>query len=154
LGESAELRVLYPRAGPLPALGDNAALVLQLRRGPHRILLASDIGATVERELLAARVDLRSDVLVKGLHGREDSCTDEFLDAVAPQWVVLSCGEAALRTPALPAMLGRIAFHGARVLRTDLHGAVTIRMTPDDLDVKSFLPPLAAVLSSARRETP
>jgi competence protein ComEC len=154
LGGGAELRVLYPRSGPLPALGDNAALVLQLRRGPHRILLASDIGATVERELLAARVDLRSDVLIKGLHSRENSCTDEFLDAVAPQWVVLSCGEAATRASTLPAMLNRIAAHGARVLRTDLHGAVTIRMTPDDLDVKSFLPVPAAVLSSARRETP
>jgi competence protein ComEC len=154
LGESAELRVLYPRGGPLPALGDNAALVLQLRRGQHRILLASDIGATVERELLAARVDLRSDVLVKGLHSREDSCTDEFLDAVAPQWVVLSCGETARRSASLPAMLGRIAAHGARLLRTDLHGAVIVRMTPDDFDVKSFLPAPVAVLSSARRETP
>jgi competence protein ComEC len=99
-------------------------------------------------------VDLRSDVLIKGLHSRENSCTDEFLDAVAPQWVVLSCGEAATRASTLPAMLNRIAAHGARVLRTDLHGAVTIRMTPDDLDVKSFLPVPAAVLSSARRETP
>lgn len=154
LGGSAELRVLHPRAGPLARLSDNAALVLQLRCGPHRVLLASDIGATVERELLAAKVDLRSDVLIKGLHSREDSCTDGFLDAVAPQWVVLSCGEAASRTSALSRMLERIEAHGARVLRTDAHGAVAVRMMPDDLEVKSFLPAPAAMLSSARRDTP
>ena len=154
LGASAELRVLHPRAGPLPVLSDNAALVLQLRCGPHRVLLASDIGATVERELLAAGVDLRSDVLIKGLHSREDSCTDGFLDAVAPQWVILSCGEAARRMSTLGRMLERIEAHGARVLRTDAQGAAAVRMTPDDLEVKSFLPAPAAVLSSARRDTP
>ncbi|MFA7003098.1 MAG: ComEC/Rec2 family competence protein, partial [Verrucomicrobiia bacterium] len=154
LGESAELRVIYPRAGPLPLLGDNASLVLQLRCGSHRVLLASDIGATVERELLAAKVDVRSDILIKGLHSREDSCTDGLLDAVAPQWVIISCGEAATRTPALPAMLSRIEAHGARVLRTDVNGAVTVRMSLDDLDVKNFLSDSSPVLGFARRETP
>lgn len=154
LGESAELRVLYPHPGRLPVLGDDAALVMQLRCGPHRVLLASDIGATVERELLAAKIDLRSDVLIRGLHSREDSCTDGFMDAVAAQWVVVSCGEAASRKAALPAMLDRIEAHGARVLRTDLQGAVTIRLSPDGLDVKSFLSVPASMLKSARNGTP
>ncbi|MFA5193728.1 MAG: hypothetical protein WC740_23710, partial [Verrucomicrobiia bacterium] len=138
----------------LPVLGDDAALVMQLRCGPHRVLLASDIGATVERELLAAKIDLRSDVLIRGLHSREDSCTDGFMDAVAAQWVVVSCGEAASRKAALPAMLDRIEAHGARVLRTDLQGAVTIRLSPDGLDVKSFLSVPASMLKSARNGTP
>ena len=154
LSENAELRVLHPHAGRLPALGDDAALVMQLRCGLHRVLLASDIGISVERELLAAKVDLRSDILVKGLHSREDSCSDEFLDAVAPQWVVISCGDAALRTPALLAMLGRIEAHGASLLRTDMQGAVTVRMTPDNMEVKSFLPLSAPVLSCPLRGAP
>ena len=153
LGENAELRVLYPRGGRLAVLSDNAALVMQLRCGLHRVLLASDIGATVERELLAAKVDLRSDVLIKGLHSREDSCTDGFLDAVAPQWVIISCGAAASRLSSLSPMLDRIETHGAQVLRTDLRGAVTVRMSPDDLEVKSFLSVPSSVLSSAQRET-
>ncbi len=152
LGENAELRVLHPHSGRLPLLGDDAALVMQLRCGSHRVLLASDIGATVERELLAAKVDLRSDGLIRGLHSREDSCSDEFMDAVAAQWVVISCGDAAARKTGMPAMLDRIKAHGAQVLRTDLQGAVTVRMSPDGLDVKSFLPALASMLRSARME--
>jgi len=152
LGENAELRLLYPHGGPLAVLSDNAALVMQLRCGLHRVLLASDIGTTVERELLAAKVDLRSDVLIKGLHSREDSCTDRFLDAVAPQWVIISCGVAASRSSLLPAMLDRVETHGAQVLRTDLRGAVTVRMSPDDLEVKSFSSAPASVLSSPKRE--
>lgn len=154
LGENIELRVLHPRAGPLSTLSDDAALVMQLRCGLHRVLMASDIGATVERELVAAKMDLRSDVLIKGLHRREDSCTDGFLDAVAPQWVIISCGEAASQTSSLRAMIDRIEAHGARVFRTDSHGAVTVRMTSDDLEVKSFLPDTAPVLSFPRCETP
>lgn len=154
LGESAELRVLYPRPGPLSRLSDDSALVMQLRCGPHRILLASDIGLTVERDLLASKTDLRSDILIKGLHSREESCGDDFLDAVAPQWVVVSSGEAGRKTRGLAAMLGRITAHGARVLRTDEHGSVAIRMTPDDFVVKTFLSPPAPVLGFVRRESP
>ena len=144
LDANTELRVLHPAAGRLPAGGDDAALVLQLRCGLHRVLLTSDVGVTVERALTAAGVDLRSDVLVKGLHSREDSCSDDFLDAVAPQWVVISAGETALEQPAVQAMFGRIEAHGARLLCTGRGGGVTLRLAPDELDVKSFwtAPPL------------
>ena len=149
-----ELRVLYPPAGRLPLVADDAALVMQLRCGLHRVLLASDIGATVERALAAAGRDLRSDILIKGLHSREDSCTDDFLDVVAPQWVIISAGETALQQPAMQAMFERVAAHGARLLCTGRDGGVTVRLSPDDLDVKSFWPAPATVISSAQRRVP
>ncbi len=154
LGAAAELRVLYPAVGRLPSVADNAALVLQLRCGLHRVLLASDIGATVERTLVASGVDLRSDVLVKGLHAREDSCTDDFLDAVAPQWVVISAGENTLEQPAMRTVLERIQVHGAQWLSTGRNGGVTIHLGPDDLDVKSFWPVPATVIRSAGSRAP
>ncbi|MCX7826714.1 MAG: MBL fold metallo-hydrolase, partial [Verrucomicrobiae bacterium] len=153
LAAGVELRVLHPPAGPLARLSDDNALVLQLRYGTHRVLLASDIGASVERQLVAAQTDLRSDVLIKGLHNRESSCTDDFLDAVAPRWVVISCSGARYEAAVLEPMTKRIGDRGARALVTGLHGAVTIRLQPDELRVKSFLPAPAAVLSSAADET-
>lgn len=152
LAEGVELRVLHPPVGRLARVGDDAALVMQLRCGLHRVLLMSDAGETVERKLLADKTDLRSDVLIKGLHSREESCSDEFLDAVAAQWVVVSCGGFAPGRTMSAEMLDRLGRHNAVVLRTDEHGAVTVRMTPGGLEVKSCFSAPPAVLSSAPRE--
>ncbi|MBM3891931.1 MAG: hypothetical protein FJ388_22685 [Verrucomicrobia bacterium] len=152
LAEGVELRVLHPPAGPMARLFDDNALVLQLRCGTHRVLLVSDIGESVERQLVAAKADLRSDVLIKGLHNREGSCTDEFLDAVAPEWVVISCSGTRYEAAAIEPMLKRVREHGGRALVTGLDWAVTIQLQPDELTVKSFLPAGAAVVSSAPDE--
>ena len=152
LGEGVELRVLHPSAGRMSRIFDDNSLVLQLRCGTHRVLLVADIGASVERQLVAVKADLRSDVLIKGLHNRESSCTDDFLDAVAPQWVVISCSGVRYEAAILDPMLKRIREHGAKALLTGMHGAVTIQLQPDELTVKSFLPDSGAVLSSAPDE--
>ncbi|MBI5395274.1 MAG: ComEC/Rec2 family competence protein [Verrucomicrobia bacterium] len=154
LADGVEVRVLHPPAGKLPARGDDAVLVLQLRAGIHRILLMSDATAGVERRLIAERADLRSDVLIRGMPSRGDCCTEEFLDAVAAQWVVINCGDYSPEERPLPPMLLRIRQHGARLLRTDEDGAVTMRLTPDEIGVKSFSPGTPPVLGSARCEQP
>jgi beta-lactamase superfamily II metal-dependent hydrolase len=102
--------------------------------------------------LVAAKTDLRSDVLIKGLHNREGSCTDAFLDAVAPQWVVISCSGTRYEAAAVEPILKRVREHGGKALVTGLHGAVTIQMQPDELMVKSFLPAAGDVVSSALDE--
>lgn len=152
LAEGVELRVLHPPTGRLPARGDDAALVLQLRAGIHRILLMSDATAEVERRLVAERTDVRSDVLVRGMPSRGNCCTEEFLDAVAAETVVIQCGEYPPSEQPAAAALDRIHRHGARLLRTDADGAVTMRLAPDHMTIKSFSSPAPSVVGSARRE--
>ncbi len=152
LAEGVELRVLHPPAGKLPARGDDAALVLQLRAGIHRVLLMSDTSEAVERRLLAERTDVRSDVLIRGMPSRGDCCTDEFLDAAAARWVVITSGIYPPEQRPTAALLERVHQHGARLLRTDEDGAVTVRLTPDEMAVKNFSPRSQAMLGSARRE--
>jgi len=152
LAEGIEVRVLHPPAGRLAARGDEATLVLQLRAGLHRILLMSDATAEVERRLVAERADVRSDVLIRGMPSRGDCCTEEFLDAVAAECVVLQCGEFPPSEQPPEALLQRVRSHGARLFRTDETGAVTIRLTPDDRIIKTFSPPPPPVVGSLRRE--
>jgi competence protein ComEC len=66
---------------------------------------------------------LQSDLLKVGHHGSLSSTTPAFLDAVHPEWAVVSAGRHNLfGHPRYPILL-RLGQEGARVARTDLDGA-------------------------------
>ena len=63
-------------------------------------------------------------------HGSRTSSSDELLDAVAPRLAVISLGwRNQFHFPA-PEVLARYAARGARTLRTDRDGAVTVTIAP------------------------
>ena len=90
-------------------------------------LLTGDTGAAAERALLESGTDLRSDVLKAGHHGSAASTSPEFLAAVRPRFVLISVGEG--NTYGFPGrdLLARCRKAGAKVLRTDVDGAVEVR---------------------------
>ena len=122
--------VLHPprddSPSPLPA-GNEDSLVLRLTLDRTAILLTGDTGAAAERALLESGIDLRSDVLKAGHHGSAASTSPEFLEAVRPRFVLISVGEG--NTYSFPGrdLLARCRKAGAKVLRTDVDGAVEVR---------------------------
>jgi beta-lactamase superfamily II metal-dependent hydrolase len=111
-----------------------SAIVLKLAFGDNSILFGAGTGRRpgqpagdssahfTEAALLALeRADpglLRSTVLRAAGHGADTASGAKLLDAVRPEWVVLSC--AAGRRAALhPDVLARCAARGANLLRTD-----------------------------------
>jgi competence protein ComEC len=61
-------------------------------------------------------------------HGSATSSTVGFVTAVRPQLAVMSAGFANRYGFPAPAVLGRYAAESSRVLRTDLDGAVELRI--------------------------
>jgi competence protein ComEC len=108
-------------------VGNEDSLVIRLTLGRTAFLLTGDTGATTERALLGSGADLRSDVLKAGHHGSAASTSPEFLAAVRPRFVLISVGEG--NTYGFPGrdLLARCRKAGARVLRTDVDGAVEVR---------------------------
>lgn len=92
LGRSGALLCLAP--GLLDGFpGRNeASLVLAVRWGRARALLAGDAEFWTEDRMLQAGADLRADLLKVGHHGSKGSSGEAFLSAVRPRWAVLSCG--------------------------------------------------------------
>ena len=136
---NVRIRVLSPPPGVVASRADDNALVLAVEYGPTRVLLMSDAGETVEKRLLKDYTDLRARVVVKGQHSKESSCTAEFLDAVRPETVVqVVNAEDSHRYPE-PALRDRLTARGITYLRTDDDGAVTIRLTKDGCEVRTFL---------------
>jgi competence protein ComEC len=133
------VRVLHPPHGPGAARSEDNALVLAVEYGPTRVLLMSDAGETVEKRLLKEGGNLRAQVVVKGQHGKESSCTAEFLDAVRPATVVQVVNLNDSHRYPEPALRDRLAQRNIAYLRSDDVGAVTIRLTRDGYEVKTFL---------------
>ena len=63
-------------------------------------------------------------------HGSRTSCDAAFLAAVRPRLAIISCGEGNRFGHPDRATVGRLRLAGARVLRTDLEGAVRVTFTP------------------------
>jgi competence protein ComEC len=76
---------------------------------------------------------LHVDLLKVAHHGSNTSSCDEFLDAVRPDYAVISAG---VRNPfhhPRPEVIERLAQHHARTYRTDLFGPVTFYLDAEGI---------------------
>lgn len=141
LGATSKLhiRVLNPPPGVTASRSEDNALVLAIEFGPTRVLLMSDVGETVEKRLLKNFSDLHAQVIVKGQHGTESSCTAEFLDAVRPEAVVQVVNLNDSHHYPEPGLRDRLAQRNITLFRSDESGAVTVGLTPDRYEIHTFL---------------
>jgi competence protein ComEC len=103
---------------------NDAGLVLRVELGLASFLLAADIGAAREHELIASGTRLASTVLKVAHHGSRFSTTSEFLRAVRPTAAAISVGARTGHGHPDPGVLARLVEAGVEVYRTDRDGAV------------------------------
>jgi competence protein ComEC len=72
---------------------NDMSIVVRMVYGETAFLFTSDAEARSEREMLKSELTLRADVLKAGHHGSGSFSTSEFLDAVHPSVVIISCGK-------------------------------------------------------------
>jgi competence protein ComEC len=106
--------------------------------GLASFLLASDIGASRERELTATATHLASTVLKVAHHGSRTSSSAALLDAWRPQLAVISCGRGNRFGHPATEVLQRLDAIGATVFRTDLHGQITVESDGQSIFVTTF----------------
>jgi competence protein ComEC len=113
---------------------NDASLVLRATFAGRALVFPGDLEADGEGELTGRRdrgQPVAADVLKVPHHGSRTSSTPELIAAVLPRLAVASLGwRNQFHFPA-PEVLARYAAAGARVLRTDRDGAVTVTITPE-----------------------
>ena len=138
----ATVRALWPERSREPAasLSNDDSLVLRVSYGEDSVLLAGDITAKAERELLDSGQDLHSLVLKVARHGSNSSSRREFLARVNPRVALISGGSFASGNLPGAETLARLRDQkGIRVFRPDVDGATTVEMS-DSLRVMTFRP--------------
>jgi len=141
LGE-CRVRILNPGLPPsVEAAGssgrhlNNQSVMLHLRCGAATVLLTGDVERETEMGLTRQGAGLAATVLKVPHHGARGSVYEPFLRAVNPQVAVVSVGRANPYGHPSPAMLETYADLGIPILRTDLHGAITMVGTAAGLRV-------------------
>ena len=126
---------IYEQIGPRSATGRRArkendrGCVLRVSTAGHSVLLAADVEARSEAEMLARDAGaLRSDVLLIPHHGSKTSSTPAFIDAVAPAIGLLSVGYRNRFHHPNPGVVARYLERGVELHRTDREGALHITL--------------------------
>lgn len=125
--------LVHPRAGVLGTTRrreNDRSCALRVSTRSASFLLAGDVEAAGEAEMVA-RGALRSDVLLVPHHGSKTSSTAAFLDAVAPRRAVASVGHRNRFGHPHAAVVARYRERGIELLRTDVSGALRVRLPAD-----------------------
>lgn len=119
------------------ARANDASCVLAVSAGGVRVLLAGDIEADAERELLAvAPAALKADVLLVPHHGSRTSSTVDWIAAVAPAYALVAAGYRNRFGHPKDDVLARYLAAGSTVLRTDHDGALVLRIEAGQVNVE------------------
>ena len=130
--DDIDLRVLWPIRGRVPreppngGTGiNNVSIVFLGTVDRRRFLLAGDVEQDIDPMLLSEGLP-HVDLLKVAHHGSRTATTQPFVDAVRPRIAVASAGAGNPYGHPARSTLERLAASGARVLRTDEDGTVTV----------------------------
>lgn len=112
----ATVEVIYD--GSQGSTYNEASIVMRVTCDNKSILLTGDLPSTMENELLKQGYNFKADVLKIGHHGAAASSCANFLDAVAPQYAVVSCGTPDICEFPKESVLQRLARRFIKLYRT------------------------------------
>ncbi len=115
---------------------NDCSLVFRLWYGPFSMLFCGDMEAAAESALLESGQDIYANVLKVAHHGSDTSTSIAFLEAVQPQYAVISSGEDRSLLPRNK-VLKRLHDAGAEIYRTDKHGTVVFSVSGENIKIKT-----------------
>ena len=123
----------------LQATGNEFSNLIRVSYGEASFLFTGDLVAEQEQQVLANGTHVASTVLKVGHHGSRTSSSQEFLQAVAPRWAVISCGYKNSFGHPHQEVLNRLSnCTQAEILRTDRQGAIVFTTDGEKIQVESF----------------
>jgi competence protein ComEC len=140
LGPGITLAVLHP-ARDFAGGSNDGSLTVSLRAFGERVLFLGDLEAVGETALLsgARAKSLPAQVVKVAHHGSATSSTDPLVQAVSPETAVVSVGARNRFGHPNPAVLARWQARGARIVRTDQMGAVTLWLSPAGRELRTAI---------------
>jgi|GEM_PF-730359 len=113
--------------GPLGEEADNlntSSIVIKVEYGDKSFLFTGDAEEVNESAMIGAGLDLKADVLKVGHHGSNSSSSISFLQAINPEYAVISVGEGNSYGHPTDNTLLKLKNLGSTVYRTDQSGTI------------------------------
>ena len=103
---------------------NNSSMALILDYGENSFLFSGDCEEEAERDILENGMNLDVDVYQAGHHGSRSSSTEAFLDAMSPEYTVISCEEKNSYGHPHAQTLNNLRARRIKVFRTDEQGSI------------------------------
>lgn len=139
--QSKNYKITNPSAGGTYTLGDaeitvlapvkdygedanNNSIAFKVVYGENSFLFTGDCEEEAEADILASGLDVSAQVMKAGHHGSDTSNSRELLEAAAPEYFVISCGEGNDYGHPRAEVLNNLRSMGIKVFRTDEQGSI------------------------------
>ena len=103
---------------------NNNSIVLRIEHGDNSFLFTGDAETIEENDILSSKTNIKSTVLKVGHHGSSSSTSDDFLEAVSPQYAVISVGEENSYGHPTADTLNKLNKNKVSLYRTDIFGTI------------------------------
>lgn len=123
LGE-AEFTIIAPNDDYSDA--NNASIGIMLTYGETSYLFTGDAEQESEEDIVANGINIDADVYKAGHHGSRTSSSDELLEKVTPEYVVVSCGEDNSYGHPHAAIINYCITNHIPMYRTDTQGTIVL----------------------------
>jgi competence protein ComEC len=139
LSKDVTAHILFPSGNFSSLIADDQAYVVHLLVAPAtRILFMSDSGVKTEQALLASRLNLQSDIIIKGQHHSGESGSEAFLDAARPRLIIATSRDFPGYERISDVWAENLRERGIKLFRQDETGAVTLRFREDSWEAQSY----------------
>lgn len=150
--DGVEFRFLHPDVH-FPSMGNESSCVLRIASAYGSALLASDVGAVVERMLVHDHPGaLVSDVVLVAHHGSGGSSDPALVEATAPRVALVSAGHGNRFGHPQPEVVQRWEMAGAQVPVSAREGAVRVRLARGGLQLEARRRMQPRLWDAARRD--
>ncbi|WP_367926071.1 ComEC/Rec2 family competence protein [uncultured Ruthenibacterium sp.] len=103
---------------------NNLSPILRFEVAEFRFLIEGDAEKEIEETALERNLDIRASLFKAGHHGSATSNTEPFVQMIAPQYVIISCGQDNSYGHPHEEVLEIFEETGSRVFRTDQNGTI------------------------------
>ena len=126
----ATMEVIGPISEPNDNI-NNYSIVMKVSFGQMDIIMTGDAEVDVEEEILKSGANLDAEILKVGHHGSDTSTSDEFLDAIDPEYALISSKLGNKYEHPTKSTMEKLEERDIEVYRTDEQGTVVITITTD-----------------------
>ena len=105
---------------------NNKSIAVKVSYGTFSMLLTGDAEEEAEEEMIRSGQDLHADLYVAGHHGSSSSSSQDFLTAVSPSYVWISCGADNSYGHPHKETMEKLEEDGIQMFRTDRQGEVSV----------------------------
>ena len=128
----ASIKVIGPIQEPTSNKNDYS-IVLKVSFGEMDMIMTGDAEKTVEQDILEAGEDIEAEILKVGHHGSDTSTSEEFLDAISPDFALISAEVGNKYKHPIISVMEELKERNILVYRTDESGTIIVTITAESI---------------------